>query len=204
MKQEYFLVALEYDGMEKAGISPGKRYPIEQKFCIDSYYAIINDRGNLMQVPIDHVGIGGDLQSIGKKYYLEVETSNEYKVLIGINVDPSKVFVGEPLIKSGFLSGGYVKSVIHSDKIATEHKSATEILDKYLPGYRRSDKGFNLPDSVEWIAKLNESHRNDCMRYEKIIENIMEAFDIPNHDELAKFAENMKKSANIIDAVRKK
>lgn len=202
MSQQYYLIARAFDGMEKAGIVPGKRYPIEGKFCVESYYAIINERGNLMQVPIDQVGIAGQISAIGKKYYLETV----YHVKMGLNVegfkiyDPLKAFIGNASISKGFLTGGFV----NSDSRISEHKSATEILDKYLPGYRRSDKGFKLPESVEWIAKLNESHHNDCMRYEKIIENLMEAFDIKTVEGLKHFAENLKKSANIIDAVRKK
>lgn len=82
--------------------------------------------------------------------------------------------------------------------------AAVAELDKHLPAYRRSDKGFGLVDSIEWLGKLNSAHRADCMKYEAIIENLMDALEISTHDELAKFASNLKRSADIIDAARKK
>lgn len=85
-----------------------------------------------------------------------------------------------------------------------ERDAAVAELDKHLPAYRRSDRGFRLIDNIKWLGELNDDHRKDCMKYEAIIENLMDAFDINTHDELAKFASNLKRSANIIDAARKK
>lgn len=87
---------------------------------------------------------------------------------------------------------------------ATEHDKALSEMDKHLPAYRRSDKGFQLSESVEWLGKLNAAHEKDCVKYEAIIENLMEAFDIKTVDGMAHFASNLKRSADIIDAVRKK
>lgn len=85
-----------------------------------------------------------------------------------------------------------------------ERDAAVAELDKHLPAYRRSDKGFNLVDSIEWLGKLNADHSADCQKYEAIIENLMEAFDINTVDGLKHFASNLKRSADIIDAARKK
>lgn len=87
---------------------------------------------------------------------------------------------------------------------AAEHDKALSEMDKHLPAYRRSDKGFQLSESVEWLGKLNAAHEKDCVKYEAIIENLMEAFDIKTVDGMAHFASNLKRSADIIDAVRKK
>lgn len=87
---------------------------------------------------------------------------------------------------------------------ANEHDKALSEMDKHLPAYRRSDKGFQLSESVEWLGKLNSAHEKDCVKYEAIIENLMEAFDIKTVDGMAHFASNLKRSADIIDAVRKK
>jgi len=85
-----------------------------------------------------------------------------------------------------------------------ERDAAVAELDKHLPAYRRSDKGFNLVDSIAWLGKLNAAHGADCQKYEGIIEDLMEAFDIKTIDGLKHFASNLKRSADIIDTVRKK
>lgn len=85
-----------------------------------------------------------------------------------------------------------------------ERDAAIAELDKHLPAYRRSDKGFNLVESIGWIGKLNKAHEADCQKYEGIIEDLMEAFDIKTIDGLKHFASNLKRSADIIDTVRKK
>jgi hypothetical protein len=87
---------------------------------------------------------------------------------------------------------------------APEHDKALSEMDKHLPAYRRSDKGFQLSESVEWLGKLNAAHEKDCIKYEAIIENLMEAFDIKTVDGMAHFASNLRRSAEIIDSVRKK
>lgn len=87
---------------------------------------------------------------------------------------------------------------------ANEHDKALSEMDKHLPAYRRSDKGFQLSESVEWLGKLNAAHEKDCIKYEAIIENLMEAFDIKTVDGMAHFASNLRRSAEIIDSVRKK
>lgn len=119
----------------------------------------------------------------------------------------------------GFVKGGLVKgATINKGEIMAqvgkssdtprpkevEHDAAVAELDKHLPAYRRSDKGFGLVDSIEWLGKLNAAHQVDCQKYEGIIENLMDAFGVNTYDELAKFASNLKKSADIIDAIRKK
>ncbi|AUV57164.1 hypothetical protein FDJ47_gp50 [Enterobacter phage Ec_L1] len=85
-----------------------------------------------------------------------------------------------------------------------ERDAAVVELDKHLPAYRRSDKGFNLVDSIAWLGKLNTAHASDCQKYEGILEDLMEAFDIRTIDGLKHFASNLKRSADIIDTVRKK
>lgn len=85
-----------------------------------------------------------------------------------------------------------------------ERDAAVAELDKHLPAYRRSDKGFNLVDSIAWLGKLNTAHASDCQKYEGIIEDLMEAFDIKTIDGLKHFASNLKRSSDIIDTVRKK
>ncbi|QYU38149.1 hypothetical protein [Enterobacter phage Phc] len=86
---------------------------------------------------------------------------------------------------------------------ANEHDKAVDELDKYLPAYRQSGKGFQLSESVEWLGKLNAAHQKDCIKYEAIIENLMEAFDIKTHDRLADLAQNLVKSKRVIDKVNK-
>lgn len=85
-----------------------------------------------------------------------------------------------------------------------ERDAAVAELDKHLPAYRRSDKGFNLVDSIAWLGNLNTAHASDCQKYEEILEDLMEAFDIRTIDGLKHFASNLKRSADIIDTVRKK
>lgn len=85
-----------------------------------------------------------------------------------------------------------------------ERDAAVAELDKHLPAYRRSDRGFGLVESIEWLGKLNAAHSSDCQKYEGILEDLMEAFDIKTIDGLKHFASNLKRSADIIDTVRKK
>lgn len=100
----------------------------------------------------------------------------------------------------GFETGGFVSRSV-SDKALEE---AIAELDKHLPAYRRSDRGFSLVNSIEWLGKVNAAHEADCVKYEAIIENLMSAFNIDTYDDMRLFAENMKHSAEVIDAARKK
>lgn len=106
----------------------------------------------------------------------------------------------------GIIGDGTIKVKIgdlRSDE-KKERDAAVAELDKHLPAYRRSDKGFGLVESIEWIGKLNAAHSSDCQKYEGILEDLMEAFDIRTIDGLKHFASNLKRSSEIIDAVRKK
>lgn len=84
-------------------------------------------------------------------------------------------------------------------EIAKNAKAA--IADAYRPG---GDIWMSSKFGTEWLGKLNAAHQVDCQKYEGIIENLMDAFGVNTYDELAKFASNLKKSADIIDAIRKK
>lgn len=120
-------------------------------------------------------------------------------------------------VAGGFISGGFIKGAsINKGEIMAqvwkpsdtprpkevERDAAVAELDKHLPGYRRSDKGFGLVESIEWLGKLNAAHEADCIKYERIIENLMEAFDIRTKEELKAFADNLARSSEIIQVVK--
>lgn len=232
--EKSYIIACKFEGMIDAGIVPGKKYPVENKLCTDSHYAVINERGNMLQIPKDDVG---DHFGAGKKYHIETEGREVYTVKLGINNNPfwinkaAGIYVGSMdiginngdtekkihssihqslkpggdlymALRNGFSGGGYVSAA--TDSRITAHDEAVKILDQYLPGYRKSDKGFKLTDSVEWIAKLNEGHSKDCMRYEKILEDLMEAFGMANVGELEAMASELQRSAAVITAIKKR
>lgn len=203
-----------------AGMTIGKVYAIKERG--DGTITVINDRKNNLVIPTNL--IGEESTSNAASPYLYVYTTS---VMI---VGDGQVFISSGKIENAkitskhddifnamaySLSMGVSMFESDQDKIARLEqenlnlKAKAKLYDEakvamkfWLPGYMNA-KNLELAETIPWIGKLNKDHQSDCMRYEQILENLMEAFDIKNMNDLEAMAKKLQGAASIIDAVKK-
>lgn len=199
-----------------AGMTIGKVYAIKEHR--DGYVVVSNDRNNNLSIPTKL--IGDESTSNAASPYLYVYTNS---VMI---VGDDRVLISTGKIASGkhddighamaySLRMGVSMFESDNDKIARLEREnfilstkaklydeAKVAMKAWLPGYMNA-KNLELAETIPWIGKLNKDHQGDCQRYERILENMMEAFNIKNMDELESLALSLKNAFDILEAVKK-
>lgn len=206
---------------KNAGMTIGKVYAIKERG--DGYVVVVNDRSNRLSIPSKYIGEESTSSAVSQ--YLYVYTNlvmiiGDGSVLISTGkIEHAKITsgkhddIGQAMAYSINVGASMFES--DRDKIARLEqenfnlKAKAKLYDEakvamksWLPGYMNA-KNLELAETIPWIGKLNKDHQGDCMRYEGILENLMDALGINTMDDLEAMAKNLQSAASIIEAVKK-
>lgn len=200
---------------KSAGMTIGKVYAVKERG--DGYVVVTNDRGNRLSIPDRY--IGNESTSDAASPWLYVYTNSVFMVSDGsIFISNGRAADSHDDIRHAMsysLSMGVSMFESDRDKIARLEqeninlKAKAELYDKskaamkaWLPGYMNA-KNLELAETIPWLGGMNQSHRSDCMRYERILENLMEALEVKTMSDLESLALSLKNAFNILEAVKK-